>query len=186
MTDETVYDGNNESQTTIDYDEEADNLSEGGGDGDGYDSQLVSLTQGKTTLRLLDDGEVTEFNYGTEENPDRQEKVVFDVEVVDGEVTYRDDGNEVTVGEGHDEDLSYAVTRASTESSQWGQLVRVGKDRGGLEGEDVTIVRTGTGTDTPVTFALYPSPSPRDSAWSLMSSSCLITIMVVIIPSMTV
>lgn len=147
---ETVYDGSDDSSETINYDEEVEGLSDGGSS-DGYDSQLVSLNTGKNKLKIMSEGRKTTFNYGDEDNPDIQEKVVFDVELVEGEATYRDDGTEVTVSPGHDEDLSYAVTLGQTKSSQWGQLARLGKDRDGLEGEEVTIIRNGTGTDTTYT-----------------------------------
>lgn len=130
------------TETNIDYNSEVSNLSDGGDGGGGR--TLVKLPQGRTTLKFLEEGEVETFNYGTEDNPDLQEKVVFPVEVVDGHVLNDDEQH----GPDSDEELHYPVTRGKTKDSQWGQLARVGQAREGLEDEEVTIMRSGTGTGT--------------------------------------
>lgn len=137
---EVIFDGDD-----FDYSSEAEQLSDGSGDGD--DRQIANLTEGKTTLKFLSEPSREEWNYGTEEEPDVAVKMVFPVEVVEGSVTV---GDETRSAEDIDEDeeLYYAVTKGKTESSQWGQLVQVGNAEDGLEGEEVTIFRNGSGVDT--------------------------------------
>jgi len=168
MTDESqddeIYNGDNadkspdnvDEDSSIDYGEEVSNIEEmekerESNDGD---SIFVNLPEGKTELKFLDDGTKTTVNFGTEDNPDLQDKVMYEVEVVDGNVVHKDeDNNEIQISEDDMEDyedteLIYSVTEASTKASQWGQIARVGQDRQGLKGESLTFVRTGTGTDT--------------------------------------
>lgn len=91
-------------------------------------SEWFTPKTGTQTIRFLDDGE--------------QEQREYDDEVRDVQVFT------VKVG---GEEMKWSVTRGSTESSLWGQLVKIGADRGGLEGEEVTLIRNGTGNDTQYT-----------------------------------
>jgi hypothetical protein len=91
-------------------------------------SEWFTPNTGTQTIRFLDDGEKQQREYDDE---------VRDVQVF-------------TVKVGGDE-MKWSVTRGSTESSLWGQLVKVGADRGGLEGEEITLIRNGTGNDTQYT-----------------------------------
>lgn len=137
---EVIFDGDD-----FDYSSEAEQLSDGSGDGD--DRQLVNLTEGKTTLKFLSEPSREEWNYGSEEEPDIAVKMVFPVKVVEGSVTVGDETRSAEQID-DDEELYYAVTKGKTESSQWGQLVQVGNAEDGLEGEEVTIFRNGSGVDT--------------------------------------
>lgn len=143
MTDEqdVIFDGDDE---TFDYSQEAENLAEQSDSGDGQDRLLINLTEGKNSITFLSEPSHEEWNYGTDEEPDIAEKMVYQVEV-DGSVLVN---GEKTDPEDVDEDMYYAITRGKTESSQWGQLTQVGRARDGLEGETVTIFRNGTGKDT--------------------------------------
>lgn len=137
---EVIFDGDD-----FDYSSEAEQLSDGSGDGD--DRQLVNLTEGKTTLKFMSEPSREEWNYGSEEEPDIAVKMVFPVQVVEGSVKVGDETR--SAGQiDDDEELYYAVTKGKTESSQWGQLVQVGNAEDRLEGEEVTIFRNGTGVDT--------------------------------------
>ena len=85
------------------------------------------------------------------------QKVTFLDEGDDQERKYQDDGEtevrEVCVFRvkvGGDE-LNWSVTKGTTDSSLWGQLVKFARDRGGLVGETVTLIRNGTGSDTQYT-----------------------------------
>lgn len=49
------------------------------------------------------------------------------------------------------EEMRWSITKGQSDSSLWGQLVKVAQDRGGLEGETINLIRTGTGTDTTYT-----------------------------------
>lgn len=141
MTEDVIFDGDD-----FDYSEEADQLSNQS-DGGESDRRLVNLAEGKTTIKFLQEPSHEEWNYGSEEEPDIAEKMVFPIEVVKGSVQV--DGSTISAEDiEEDEELHYAVTKGKTESSQWGQLVQVGKARDGLAGEEVTIFRNGTGKDT--------------------------------------
>jgi hypothetical protein len=83
---------------------------------------------GSQTVRFLDEGEEQTREYDDE---------VRDVQVF-------------TVKVGGDE-LKWSVTKGETESSLWGQLVKVAVDREGLEGEELTLIRNGAGSDTQYT-----------------------------------
>lgn len=163
---EEIFSGDNadkspdnvDEDSVIDYGEEVSRIEEAEKarqESDGPETRFVNLPEGKTTLKMLNDGNKTTVNFGTEDNPDMQDKVMFNVKVTDGHVFYKDeDGNKVDVlpedMEDSDDDVEYvySVTEASTKASQWGQVARVGEDRNGLDGEELTFVRTGTGTDT--------------------------------------
>jgi len=143
MTDDeqdVIFDGDD-----FDYSQEAENLSNQSDDG-GQDRALINLTEGKTTIKFLQEPQREEWNYGSDEEPDVTEKMVFPVEVVTGSVRVGDETK--SADELEDEELHYAVTKGKTESSQWGQLVQVGNARDGLADEEVTIFRNGTGKDT--------------------------------------
>lgn len=145
MTDENTQDDVifGDEEESFNYGDEAENLSNQSDD-DGQDRTLINLTEGKTEITFVSEPSHEQWNYGTEDEPDIAEKMVYQVEV-DGTVTV--DGETKDASE-IDDELYYAVTRGKTESSQWGQLVQVGRDRDGLEGETVTIFRNGTGKDT--------------------------------------
>lgn len=139
---EIIFDDDDNS---FDYSTEAENLSSQ--DDDGSDRQLVNLTEGKTEIKFLSEPNREEWNYGTDDEPDITEKMVFPIEVVSGSVRVGDTTKSADEVDADDE-LFYAVTKGSTEQSQWGQLVKVGEDRDGLAEETVTIFRNGTGKNT--------------------------------------
>lgn len=65
------------------------------------------------------------------------------------------DGEEKTVGvftvKVAGEELQWSVTKGTSETSLWGQLMKLGAARGGLEGEEITLIRSGEGNDTTYT-----------------------------------
>lgn len=83
---------------------------------------------GTTEVLFLDEGEDQTRSYEDE----TREVRVFTVEV-DGE------------------DLKWSVTKGRSESSLYGQLVKVARSEGGLTGVSVSLIRSGTGTDTQYT-----------------------------------
>lgn len=82
---------------------------------------------GKHKVKFLDNGQMQTFEYDEDEEP--KPGAVFTVEV---------DGKE----------MKWSVNQAKSSTSLWGQLILYGKENGGLEGEIITLVRSGTGTDT--------------------------------------
>lgn len=145
MTDENTQDDVifGDEEESFNYSNEVENLSNQD-DSDRQERTLINLTEGKTEITFVSEPSHEEWNYGTEDQPDIAEKMVYQVEV-DGTVTV--DGETVDASE-IEGDYYYAVTRGQTESSQWGQLATVGNDRDGLKGETLTIFRNGTGQDT--------------------------------------
>ena len=87
---------------------------------------------GTQKIKFLDEGDDQEREYQDDGETEVREVCVFSVQV------------------GGDE-LKWSVTKGTTDSSLWGQLVKVAQDRGGLEGETVTLIRNGTGSDTQYT-----------------------------------
>lgn len=49
------------------------------------------------------------------------------------------------------EEKKWSVTKGQSESSLWGQLMKYGKSQGSLKGEEITLIRSGEGTDTTYT-----------------------------------
>jgi len=141
---DVIFDGDDD-QNQFDYSNEVNSLSDGSDDG--QDRALINLTEGKTTLEFAGEPNREEWNYGSDEDPDITEKMVFPVNVVSGSVRVGDETKSAEDFE-DDEELYYAVTRGSTEESQWGQIARVGEAREGLADEEVTIFRNGTGKNT--------------------------------------
>lgn len=83
---------------------------------------------GSTEITFLNEGKNETRTYEGEKRPVR----VFNVEV---------EGKE----------LKWSVTRGRSESSLYGQLVKVGADSNGLTDVTITLIRQGTGTDTQYT-----------------------------------
>lgn len=119
---ETLYEGENADQS-FDWDEESENLGT---------SDWFNPDPGTHDVTFLDDGRQDTREYDGEEGKEVREVGIFTVEV-DGE------------------EKQWSVTKGSTESSLWGQLVKVAKARDGLKGEEITLIRTGTGSDTTYT-----------------------------------
>lgn len=99
-----------------------------------YDEQAETLAAdwfnpdpGKHKVKFLDNGQMQTFEYDEDEEP--KPGAVFTVEV---------DGKE----------MKWSVNKAKSSTSLWGQLILYGKENGGLKGETITLVRSGTGTDT--------------------------------------
>lgn len=82
---------------------------------------------GKHEVTFLDNGTLDTFQYNDDEEP--KPVGVFTVEV---------DGQK----------KKWSVNQAKSSTSLWGQLILYGKENNGLEGETITLVRSGTGTDT--------------------------------------
>jgi len=98
-----------------------------------FDAEAENLTSsawfnpdpGSHKITFLDNGHKETREYEGEE----REVAVFKVEV-----------------EG--EELNWSVTVGKSEVSLWGQLVKVGQAKGGLEGETITLIRQGKKQDT--------------------------------------
>lgn len=90
-------------------------------------SEWFKPSTGKQTLKFLNEGKEEERQYDEDEE-------VKKVQVF-----------EILVG---GEEKKWSVTKGQSESSLWGQLVKFAVDRGGLEGEEITLIRNGTGSDT--------------------------------------
>lgn len=94
----------------------------------GQSSDWFKPEPGTSVVTFLDEGEDDTREY---EGETRQVRV-FSVEV-DGEEMY------------------WSVTKGRSESSLYGQLVKVAQSEGGLSGVSVSLIRSGTGTDTQYT-----------------------------------
>lgn len=108
-------------ESAIDFDNEAANL---------QDNDFWTPPTGTSKVTFKDNGRKTEVQYDDDEAP--TPKAIFTIEV-DGE------------------EKQWSVTRGTSESSLYGQLVRVGADRGGLVGEELTLIRNGEGKQTQYT-----------------------------------
>lgn len=106
-----------------DWDEKADRIGS---------SDWFTPKTGTQKIRFLDEGDDQEREYEDDGETDVREVCVFRIKC------------------GGDE-MKWSVTKGTTDSSLWGQLVKVAQDRGGLEGETVTLIRNGTGSDTQYT-----------------------------------
>ena len=123
MTDDNVvYDGSKE-ESAIDFDEEASNL---------QDDEFWTPPTGTTKVTFMDNGRKTSVHYDEDDEP--TPKAIFKIRVEDEE------GEKL-----------WSITRGKSASSLYGQLVRVGKDRGGLVGEELTLIRNGEGKQTQYT-----------------------------------
>lgn len=107
---------------SIDFEEEAQNLS-------GY----FTPDTGKTEIEFLDNGVKDTVTYENDNGDDETRDVAKFTVSVDGERK------------------TWTVNVAQSPSSLYGQLMKVGADRGGLVGETITLIRQGTGTDTQYT-----------------------------------
>ena len=105
----------------IDFENEAENLS-------GY----FTPDTGKTEIEFLDNGTKDTLTYENDGEKEQREVAKFTV-AVDGEKK------------------TWTVNVAQSPSSLYGQLMKVGADRGGLVGETIHLIRQGTGTDTQYT-----------------------------------
>jgi hypothetical protein len=128
ITGETVMDNTTKSTETI-GDENQGQQNE-----IDYDEQAETLAgdwfnpdPGKHEVKFLDNGNMDTVQYSDDEEP--QPIGVFTVEV---------DGKK----------MKWSVNQAKSSTSLWGQLILYGKENNGLEGETITLVRSGTGTDT--------------------------------------
>lgn len=142
--DDVVYN----ASSTISLDEETERLEENTGNGGNV--TYAYLKEGKTQVRIV--GDVQEDSY------EGDEQVKIPVEPVKGELAYRDqDGNEHTVSAEDDVDGDVFLTfrRGSTKNSTWGRIVQVAEQEGGFEDLELTILRSGTGTDTSYTLMEY-------------------------------
>lgn len=110
-----------DADDSIDFQEEASNLS-------GY----FTPDTGKTEIEFLDNGTKDTVTYDDDGEKQKKPVVKFKVSV---------DGEKKT----------WTVNKAQSPSSLYGQLVKVGADRGGLVGETIHLIRQGTGTDTQYT-----------------------------------
>ncbi len=121
---EVIVEGSETSGTNeIDWDEEHDNLG----------SEWFNPDPGTHKVVFLDDGEIDTRTYEDDNgNKEEREVGIFTVDV-DGET------------------LKWSVTKGSTESSLWGQLVKYAKHHDGLAGEEITLIRNGEGSDTTYT-----------------------------------
>lgn len=106
----------------IDFEEEAQNLS-------GY----FTPDTGKTEIEFLDNGTKDTVTYENDTGENEERDVAKFTVSVDGEKK------------------TWTVNVAQSPSSLYGQLMKVGADRGGLVGETITLIRQGTGTDTQYT-----------------------------------
>lgn len=106
----------------IDFEEEAQNLS-------GY----FTPDTGKTDIDFLDNGVKDTVTYENDDGDEETRDVAKFTVSVDGEKK------------------TWTVNVAQSPSSLYGQLMKVGADRGGLVGETITLIRQGTGTDTQYT-----------------------------------
>jgi hypothetical protein len=104
-----------------DWDQEKEQLDKSG-------SNWFNPDPGTQKLRFLDDGEDQVREYDDE----KKDVVVFTIKI-------------------GGEEKKWSVNKGTTDSSLWGQLVTVAQDRGGLEGEEITLIRSGTGSDTQYT-----------------------------------
>lgn len=111
-----------EEQKELDWNQEAENLSEGG---DG--AEYWSPDEGQQTVKFLDDGVQYEDQKKFDDAP--RDYVKFRVEV---------DGTEYV----------WDMAKGSTPGSKFGQLARYAAKRNGLEGESVTWFRQGEGQQT--------------------------------------
>lgn len=105
----------------IDFEHEAENLS-------GY----FTPDTGKTEIEFLDNGTKDTVTYENDGEKEQRDVAKFTV-AVDGEKK------------------TWTVNVAQSPSSLYGQLMKVGADRGGLVGETIHLIRQGTGTDTQYT-----------------------------------
>jgi hypothetical protein len=110
-----------EGDAGIDYEQEFEEL---GG------SEFFTPSEGTNEIKFVSEGTADTVTYDEDEGP--RDVVRYDV-VVDGE------------------EFVWSVNKASSPSSLWGQLVKVARSKGGLEGEEITLIRNGTGTDTQYT-----------------------------------
>lgn len=99
-----------------------------------YDEQAETLAgdwfnpdPGKHEVTFLDNGNMDTVQYSDDEEP--QPVGIFTVEV-------------------DEKKMKWSVNQAKSPTSLWGQLILYGKENKGLEGETITLVRSGTGTDT--------------------------------------
>lgn len=102
----------------IDFDDESENLEE--------TANWFNPSEGTHKVTFLDNGVMEEREY---DDGEVTKVGVFEVEV-----------------EG--EEQRWSVNKATTPSSLWGQLMTYGQQNDGLEGEEITLIRKGTGTDT--------------------------------------
>lgn len=92
-------------------------------------SQWFNPEPGTHIVKFLSNGRVEDREYEGE----KRKVGIFEVEV-DGE------------------ELNWSVTKAKSKSSLWGQIMKIGAAREGLKGEEVTLIRNGTGKETNYTI----------------------------------
>lgn len=97
------------------------------------DSEFWTPPKGTSKITFLNNGKKTEYQYDGDDEPTPQAEFKVDVE-------------------GHDEPKKWRIPRGKTAKSRYGQLMLVGKDRGGLVGETLTLIRTGEGKESTYTI----------------------------------
>lgn len=91
-------------------------------------SQWFNPDEGTHQVKFLDNGKEEERTYDEE----TRKVAVFQIEV-------------------NGEEKKWSVTKGKSESSLFGQLMKYGRAAEGLKGEEITLIRSGTGQDTQYT-----------------------------------